>query len=74
MMVVLSREPADTTAMTLSASSSSTTWTDGPIAIMTLASGGVISIRPTIETVPPTKLPTAATISAGPARPRRAIS
>ncbi len=74
MIVVLSREPADTTAMTLNARSSSTTWTDGPIAIMTLASGGVISIRPTIENVPPTKLPTAETISAGPARPRRAIS
>ena len=36
--------------------------------------GGVTSIRPRTETVPPTKLPTAAIMRAGPARPRRAIS
>ena len=71
---VLMREPADTSVMTLSASSISTTSTEGPMAIITLASGGAMNIRPRIDTVPPMKLPTAAIISAGPARPWRAIS
>ena len=41
---------------------------------MSLASGGANSIRPTTLTVPPMKLPIAAIISAGPARPCFAIS
>ncbi len=74
MAPVLMREPADTAVTTLSASRMSTTSTEGPILIITLASGGVMNIRPRIEKVPPTKLPTAEIISAGPARPWRAIS
>ena len=61
-------------AMTHSAISISTTSTCGPICSITRDSGGVTSIRPSTETVPPMKLPTAAIMSAGPARPRRAIS
>ena len=60
--------------MTQSATSISTTCTEGPIATMTSASGGATTIRPRTDTVPPMKLPTAAITSAGPARPRRAIS
>ena len=74
MVAVLSREPPDTRVMVPSASSISTTSTDGPIATITRASGGATSIRPRTETVPPMKLPTAAIIKAGPARPWRAIS
>ena len=74
MVAVLRREPAQTAVMTPSASSMSTTCTDGPIAIITFANGGAMNIRPIIETVPPTKLPSAAIIKAGPARPLRAIS
>ena len=44
------------------------------MAIITFAKGGAMNIRPRIDTVPPMKLPTAAIISAGPARPCRAIS
>jgi hypothetical protein len=74
MAAVFAREPPDTAVMTASASKISTTCTDGPMAIITLASGGVMNIRPSMETVPPTKLPSAAIIRAGPARPLRAIS
>ncbi len=74
MAAVLRRDPPETKVMTHSASSISTTSTDGPIATMTRASGGATSIRPRTETVPPMKLPTAAIIKAGPARPWRAIS
>jgi len=74
MVAVLMREPADTTEMTASASRISTTSTEGPIAIITFARGGAMNMRPRIETLPPTKLPSAAIIRAGPARPCRAIS
>ena len=74
MVAVFIREPADTMVTTLSASRISTTSTGGPIWIITLASGGVTNIRPRMENVPPMKLPTAEIISAGPARPWRAIS
>ena len=74
MVAVLIREPADTIAITPSASRISSTCTEGPIAIISFASGGTMNMRPRIETVPPTKLPSAAIISAGPARPLRAIS
>ncbi len=74
MAAVLSRDPPDTKVMTHSASSISTTSTEGPIATITRAKGGATSIRPSTDTVPPMKLPTAAIISAGPARPCRAIS
>jgi hypothetical protein len=41
---------------------------------MSSASGGANSMRPTMLTVLPMKLPIAAVVSAGPARPFRAIS
>ena len=60
--------------MTHSAISIRTTSTLGPIATIRRASGGVTSMRPRTDTVPPMKLPTAAIMRAGPARPWRAIS
>jgi hypothetical protein len=74
MAAVFARGPADPAVTTPSASRISTTSTGGPIAIMTFAKGGAMNMRPRIETVPPTKLPSAAMVRAGPARPLRAIS
>ena len=49
-------------------------YSGGPNATATLASTGATSIRATMENVPATKEPSAAMPSAGPARPRLAIS
>jgi len=49
-------------------------YSGGPKATATLDSAGATSIRATIEKVPATKEPSAAMPSAGPARPRLAIS
>ena len=71
---VLIGGPDDTKLITSSASTISTNSAAGPTCSIASASGGANSIRPTIDSVPPMKLPTAAIISAGPARPLRAIS
>ena len=69
MAIVFSGGPPLTKLSTSSASTIRPNSAAGPICSMSFANGGANSISPTTLTVPPMKLPIAAIISAGPARP-----
>ena len=74
MATVFNDELVLITLITTSASSINANSAAGPTFSIALASGGANSMSPTMLTVPPMKLPIAATTSAGPARPCLAIS
>jgi len=74
MMNVFSGGPPEMKPRTSSASSIRMNSAGGPTLSMTSASGGANSMSPTMLIVPAKKLPTAAIMRAGPARPLRAIS